>query len=93
MTRSPREPASHDPYWDLDGAGVRRAREQRRWVRRAMLLVGIVVVILVVSRLPAINPLVLTTPEGRPLLAGALLSLLGVSVLLAIARMRYVNRH
>jgi hypothetical protein len=58
-----------------------------------MLLVGIVVVILVVSRLPAINPLVLTTPEGRPLLAGALLSLLGVSVLLAIARMRYVNRH
>jgi len=93
VTRSSRAPNRHDPYWDLDGAGVRRTREQRRHVRGAAMLAAIVLVLLLVSRLPAIDPTVLTTPEGKPLLAGALLCLLATSVLLAIARIRYVRRH
>jgi hypothetical protein len=57
------------------------------------MLVAIVLVAFLATRLPAIDPSVLASPEGKPLLAGALLSLLGVSVLLGLARMRYVSRH
>jgi hypothetical protein len=93
VTRLSRAPNRHDPYWDLDGAGARRARDQRKSIKRGAMLVAIVLVAFLVTRLPAIDPTVLMSPEGKPLLAGALLSLLGVSVLLALARMRYVSRH
>jgi hypothetical protein len=93
VTRLSRPPNAHDPYWDLDGAGVRRAREHRKSVKRVAMLVGVLLVALVITRLPAIDPSVLTSEAGKPLLAAALLSLLGASVLLALARMRYVSRH
>jgi drug/metabolite transporter superfamily protein YnfA len=93
VTRLSHAPQRHDPYWDLDGSSVRKARVQRRAIRRILTLLGIVLIVIVVSHLPAVDPSVLTSPEGRPLLAGALLCLLGVSVMLALARMRYVSRH
>jgi hypothetical protein len=93
VTRLSRAPKQHDPYWDLDGTGVRRARDQRKSVKRGAMLVAILLVAFLATRLPAIDPSVLASPEGKPLLAGALLSLLGVSVLLGLARMRYVSRH
>jgi hypothetical protein len=93
VTRLSHAPQRHDPYWDLDGSGVRKSRLQRKAIRRIVTLLGIVLIAIVVTRLPPVDPAVLMSPEGRPLLAGALLCLLGVSVLLALARMRYVSRH
>jgi hypothetical protein len=93
VTHISRTPKTHDPYWDLDGAGVRRDREHRKAIKRIALLVGIVVIALVVTRLPPIDPSVLTSEAGKPFLAAALLALLGASVLLGLARMRYVSRH
>jgi hypothetical protein len=83
---------SHDPYWDLDGAGVRRDRLQRRFVRSAVWLAVLAVLVIVATRLPAIDPAFLLTGSGRPILAGALLSLLAAAALLALARVRHVGR-
>lgn len=93
MTHTSPAPDQHDPYWDLDGTGVRRTRAQRKIVKRIAMLVGILLIALVVTRLPPIDPSVLTSEAGKPLLAAALLALLGASVLLGLARMRYVSRH
>lgn len=77
-----------DPFWD-DGRGARRARVQRRIVRSGVVLIAIILLALLVTRLPAIDPTFLLTGEGRPILAGALLALLGSSVLIGLARMRH----
>ncbi len=82
-----------DPYWDLEGSGARRSRHQRRFFRWAVALVVVLVIALLVTRLPAIDPAILTSPDGRPILAGAILSLLAASVLLGLARLRSVNRN
>ena len=78
----------HDPYWDLDGKGARRSRHQRQFVRWAVRLVAILAIAVLVTRLPAIDPSVLATPAGRPILAAAILSLLAVFTLLAVVKMR-----
>jgi hypothetical protein len=56
------------------------------------MVVAILVLAVMATRLPAIDPSVLASPAGKPILAGALLSLLVASILLAIARIRYVSR-
>jgi hypothetical protein len=78
----------HDPYWDLDGRGVRRSRIQRRFVRWAVAAVAVLLIAVLVTRLPAIDPTFLGSPEGRPILAAAIFSLLGATVLLGLSRMR-----
>ena len=78
----------HDPYWDLDGKGARRSRYRRTFVRWAVRLVVILTIAVLVTRLPAIDPSVLATPAGKPILAAAVLSLLAVFTLLAIVKMR-----
>ena len=84
---------SHDPYWDLDGQGARRSRIQHRVVQWAVRLLIVLVIAVVATRLPSVDPALLTTPAGKPILAGALFSILGVAALLALARIRSVTRH
>jgi hypothetical protein len=91
VPRLSRSSRNHDPYWDLDGEGARRSRHQRRFVRWAVAAVTILVIALVATRLPAIDASILTTPAGKPILAGAVLSLLASCILLALARMRIGN--
>ena len=79
----------HDPVWDLDGRGARRARAVRRVLRFGLLVLVAIFVGLVATRLPAFDPGVLTTAGNlRPVLAVALLALLASCVLAAAARMR-----
>jgi hypothetical protein len=78
----------HDPYWDLDGKSARRTRHQRQFVRWGVRLVAILAIAVLVTRLPAIDPTIIATPAGRPILAGAIFSLLAAFMLLALARMR-----
>jgi hypothetical protein len=78
----------HDPFWDVDGAAVRRSRIQRRLVRYATWLIAIIVLALVAVRLPAIDPEFVINGGGRPILAGTLLVLLAASVVLAVAKFR-----
>ena len=78
----------HDPFWDIDGEGARRARSQRRLVRYGTWLIALLVVAIVASQLPTVDPDFLVRGDGRPLLAGAIMTLLASSVLLALARMR-----
>jgi hypothetical protein len=80
--------ADHDPFWDMDGKGARRARLRRRFVRYAVLLIAILAVGVLVTRLPTVDPQYLISGEGRPIMAGALLALLGSSILMALAWMR-----
>jgi len=86
-------PRSHDPFWDLDGKGARRSRIQRRFVQWAVRLAIVLVIVVIATHLPSVDPALLTTPAGKPILAGALISILGVAALLALARIRSVTRH
>lgn len=81
--------ARHDPF---EGSGARRSRYQRKVIRWAVALVTILAIGVVVTHLPPIDPSILTTPSGKPILAGAILSLLGAVVLLGLARMRRTGR-
>jgi hypothetical protein len=71
--------------------GSRRLR--RRFVRGAVALIAILVLGLVVTQLPTIDPQFLLSGDGRPVLAGALLALLASMILLAVARMRHTATH
>jgi hypothetical protein len=92
MPRLSIAPRRHDPFWDLDGAGARRQRTQRRLTRYVVWLVVLAALAVVLTRLPAIDPEFLVQGGGRPILAGALLTLLGAAALLALARVRHVSR-
>jgi hypothetical protein len=78
----------HDPYWDLDGSGARRSRHQRQFVRMGVRIVAILAIAFLVTRMPAVDPSILTRPEGRPILAAAIHSLLAAFTLLALAKIR-----
>jgi hypothetical protein len=82
----------HDPFWDIDGQSARRTRTKARLVRYAMWVGLLTVLAIALTRLPAMDPGFLLRGEGRPLLAGALLTLLGAATLLALARVRHVGR-
>ncbi len=91
MSRLPAAPRRHDPYWDMDGAGARRVRTQRRVVRLGIWFLVVVALAVVASQLPAVDPEYLLHGDGRPVMAGALLTLLGSAALLALARMHRVR--
>jgi len=56
-------------------------------------LLIVLVIAVVATRLTSVDPALLTTPAGKPILAAALFSILGVAALLALARIRSVTRH
>jgi hypothetical protein len=85
-------PRRHDPYWDMDGAGARRVRTKRRFAQAAVWLLVVLTLGFVSTRLPSVDPEYLMNGGGRPILAGALLSLLGAAALLALGRVRHVGR-
>jgi hypothetical protein len=58
----------------------------------AIWLAVIVALAFVATRLPSIDPEYLIRGSGRPILAGALLTILGSATLLALARMRHTRR-
>ncbi|HEY7132667.1 MAG TPA: hypothetical protein VH440_10470 [Candidatus Limnocylindrales bacterium] len=80
--------ADHDPFWDLDGKGAKRSRLQRRFVRTAVLLIGLLVAGVLVTKLPTVDPQYLVAGDGRPVLAGAILALLGSAILIGLSRVR-----
>ena len=82
----------HDPYWDVDGAGARRQRAKARLVRFAAWIVALAVLAVALTHLPSIDPEYLVRGDGRPIFAGALLTLLGAAALLALVRVRSVGR-
>ncbi len=88
MSRPSLASRRHDPFWDMDGSGVRRTRIQRRLARTLTWLIGILVLGVLATRLPSMDPSFLVTGAGRPILGGAILVLLAASVLLAVAKMR-----
>lgn len=83
----------HDPYWGVDGKSASRSRHQRQFFRWGVRLVAILAIAVIVTRLPAVDPSILATPEGRPILGAAIFSLLAASMLLALARIRSAGRH
>ena len=92
MSRPSLAPRRHDPFWDMDGADVRRQRTKARVVRMASWFIVVVVLALVVTRLPSIDPEYLIRGDGRPIFAGALLTILAAAALLALARIRYLGK-
>jgi hypothetical protein len=86
-------PNDHDPFWDLDGKGARRSRLRRRFVRSAVALIAVLVLGLVITRVPTIDPQYLISGDGRPVLAGVVLTLLASMILIAVARMRGAASH
>ncbi|MBA2381504.1 MAG: hypothetical protein H0V73_05265 [Chloroflexi bacterium] len=83
----------HDPYWDIDGAGARRVRAQRRLTRSAAWVVVVAIIAAALSRLPTLDPAYLIEGQGRPIFAAVLLTLLGAAALLALARVRRASTH
>jgi hypothetical protein len=83
----------HDPFWDLDGKGARRSRLRRKLSRAVVLVIAAIVVGLLVTRLPAVDPAFLMTGDGRPILAAAIFTLLGSTILLGLARLRHAAPH
>jgi hypothetical protein len=77
-----------DPFWDLDGTNARRARLRRKITRFVMLAVGVVLIAVVATRLPAIDPQFLINGGGRPILAAAIFALLGSTILIGLAKLR-----
>ena len=92
MTRLSPTARRHDPYWDMDGVGARHERTRQRLVRLATWVVILAILAIAASRLPAIDPEFLIRGEGRPIFAGALMTILGAAALLALARIRHVSK-
>ena len=82
-----------DPFWGLDGKSARRTRLRRKITRSVMLAVGVVLIALLATRLPAVDPQFLISGEGRPILAGAIFALLGSTILLGLAKLRGPAHH
>ena len=91
MPRLTRSSNRHDPFWDMDGAGAKRSRSQRRFARYATWLIALLVLAVVATRLPSIDAEFLVSGAGRPILGGAIFALLAASVLLALGKMRTPN--
>ena len=81
-----------DPYWDMDGESARRTRLRRTSIRSASWLLILGVFVLAALNLPSIDADYLIRGTGRPVLAGALMALLGSAALLALARVRRVGQ-
>jgi hypothetical protein len=77
-----------DPFWGVDGKCASRSRLRRRITRYVMLAIGVVLVAVLATRLPAVDPQFLISGEGRPILAGAIFALLGSTILLGLAKLR-----
>ena len=82
----------HDPYWDVDGAGARHQRTRQRIARIGVWFAIVVVLAVVVSQLATVDPEYLFRGAGRPILAGAMMTILGTAALLALAHIRHVSR-
>jgi hypothetical protein len=83
----------HDPFWDMDGKSARRSRLRRRIVRFAMLAIVVLAVIAIATRLPTVDPSFLLTGSGRPILAAAIFTLLGATILLGLSKLRHPAPH
>jgi hypothetical protein len=79
----------HDPFWDLDGSAARRTRSERKLLRVGLVVLCVLFVGVLVARLPAFDPQLITTNGSlRPVLAIALLALMASCVLIAAARLQ-----
>jgi hypothetical protein len=76
----------------MDGRGARRVRNKRRFAQAAVWFLVVLALAFVSTRLPSVDPEYLIAGDGRPILAGALLTLLGAAALLALSRVRRVSR-
>lgn len=80
-----------DPFWDLDGVSAQRSRRRRQITRAltAVLLVALAIGVgaTLATRIGDIDPTFIRD-AGRPILATAILSLLGAAVLIGLSRMR-----
>ena len=92
MTRLSPTSSRHDPYWDMDGTGVQRLRTKRRAVRMVIWLVIVAALAFLATRMPTLDPNFVITGEGRPVMAAALLGLLGSAAILALVRIRHTSR-
>jgi hypothetical protein len=79
----------HDPFWDLDGKNARRSRTRRKATRAVIYGIVAVLVALVATRLPAVDPQFILSSDGRPFLAAAIFTLLGSTILLGLSRLRH----
>jgi hypothetical protein len=78
----------HDPFWDLDGSAARRSMSERKFLRIGLVVLGVLFIGVLVARLPAFDPQLITTNGSlRPVLAVALLALMASCVLIAAARL------
>ncbi|HXU84600.1 MAG TPA: hypothetical protein VN773_02235 [Verrucomicrobiae bacterium] len=92
MTRLSIASRRHDPYWDMDGAGVQRLRTKRRVIRWAVWFLVLAALVFVATHVPSFDADFVIRGEGRPVMAAALLGLLGSAAILALARVRQVSR-
>ena len=81
-----------DPFWE-DGQGARRARAQQKIVRFGIVLIAVILIGVVVTRLPAIDPSFITGDAGRPIVGGVLLALLASCILVGLAKMRHTDQY
>jgi hypothetical protein len=78
----------HDPFWDIDGSAARRSGSERKFLRIGLVVLGVLFIGILVARLPAFDPQLITTNGSlRPVLAVALLALMASCVLIAAARL------
>jgi hypothetical protein len=84
---------THDPFWGLDGTNAQHTRLRRKVTRSVTLvfvaILAALLVALFATRLPTVDPGYLLTGEGRPILAAAILTILGSTMLLGLARLRH----
>ena len=92
MTRQSTAPRHHDPYWDMDGAGVQRRRTKRRIIRTLIWFIVVLALAFLATRLPTLDPNYVIQGEGRSVLAAALLGILGSAAGLALVRIRHTSR-
>lgn len=78
----------HDPFWGMDGKSARRSRFRRKFVRTMVFLIVAIVAVVLVTKLPAIDPSFLMVENGRPLLTGIIFALLATTIVLGLARLR-----
>ena len=78
----------HDPFWDMDGKAAHRARLRRKAVRAVLVLLVVLTIGMLGTSLPAVDPAFVLSGEGRPILAGALLTLLASTILIGLSWMR-----